>query len=57
MRGGLQPDQNTMADAALPESLEARQFCDRVHALLTTASGDMELSRSAERPAATLAVE
>jgi hexosaminidase len=43
MRGGLQPDQNTMADAALPESLEARQFCDRVHALLTTASGDAEL--------------
>ncbi len=41
MRGGLQPDQNTMADAALPESLEARQFCDRVHALL---SGDKELS-------------
>jgi hexosaminidase len=43
MRGGLQPDQNTMADAALPESLEARQFCDRVHALLNTSGGNKEL--------------
>ena len=44
-RGGLQPDQNTMADAALPESLEARKFCDGVHVLLTDARGDKELSR------------
>ncbi len=44
MRGGLQPDQNTMADAALPESLEARQFCDRVHALLTVSGSDKDLS-------------
>jgi hexosaminidase len=43
MRGGLQPDQNTLADAALPESLEARQFCDRVHSLMS-GSTDQELS-------------
>jgi hexosaminidase len=44
MRGGLQPDQNTLADAALPESLQARQFCDRVHNLLSSHS-DQELAR------------
>jgi len=42
--GGKQPDQNTLADASLPESLEARRFCDGVHALLTKGSGDKELS-------------
>jgi hexosaminidase len=45
MRGGLQPDQNAMADAALPESLEARRFCDDVHKVLTSAKDDKELSR------------
>lgn len=43
MRSGLQPDQNTLADAALPESLVARQFCDRVHALLNNNRSDKEL--------------
>ena len=45
MRGGLQPDQNTMADAALPESLEARQFCDGVRKILSSAKDDKELSQ------------
>jgi hexosaminidase len=36
MRGDRQPDQNAIADAALPESLQARQFCDRVHTWLSS---------------------
>lgn len=45
MRGGLQPDQNTLADAAQPESLVARRFCGEVNALLKASGGDKELAK------------
>jgi len=45
MRGGLQPDQNTLADAAPPESLVARRFCEDVHALLKASNIDKELAK------------
>ena len=43
MRGGLQPDQNTLADAALPESLVARRFCEEADALSKSGGSDKAL--------------
>jgi len=41
---GEQQEQNTLADAAQPESLVAKQFCEHVHKLLSTPGWDSELA-------------
>ncbi len=45
MRGGEQPDQNAIADAALPESLIAKQFCEHVHKLLAGNNWDLKAAQ------------